>query len=326
MVKAVKITRKGGPEVLDIVDVDLDAPGAGQALIRHSAAGVNMIDIYHRQYEDGQYGIPVPAILGVEAAGVVEAVGEGVTNVSVGDRVAYMNVLGAYAEKRLIDAEKLVKLPDNVPDDVAAAVMVKGSTAQYLLHSTYAVKSGDTILVHAAAGGVGLILCQWASKIGATVIGTVGTAEKAALAKANGADHTILYRDEDFVACVKEITQGRGVDVVYDSVGQDTFMKSLDCVRPLGMAVNFGQASGPVPPLDISLLAKKGSIFLAKPTLATYTADPAHMREMVEGLLKAIGDGTVKIEVSRAEPMENVASLHRDISDRKTVGSVVLTF
>lgn len=325
MVKAIKINRKGGPEVLDIVDIEVPEPGSGEALIRHTAAGVNMIDIYHRENEDGQYGIPVPAILGVEAAGVVEAVGDGVTHVAPGDRVAYMNVIGAYCEKRVIDAAKLVKLPDDVSDQAAAAAMVKGSTAQYLLHSTYPVKRGEVILVHAAAGGVGLLLCQWASKIGATVIGTVGTPEKAELAKANGAAHTILYREEDFVDKVKELSDGRGVDVVYDSVGRDTFMQSLDCVRPLGMAVNFGQASGPVPPLDISVLAKKGSIFLAKPTLATYTADPERMREMANGLFKAIGNGTINIEVSRAESLDKVAELHVDLAGRKTVGSVVLT-
>ncbi|MEO3414277.1 quinone oxidoreductase [Roseovarius sp. CAU 1744] len=324
MTKAIRISEKGGPDVMKAVDVEVGAPGEGEALIRHTAIGVNMVDVYHRSDTEGQYAIPVPNTLGVEAAGVVEAVGSGVEGIKVGDRVAYCMVLGAYCEKRLIPAEKLVKLPEYITDEIAAACMIQGLTAQYLLHSSYKVTAESTILIHAAAGGVGLIMCQWARDIGATVIGTVGTSAKGELAMENGCDHVIYYREEDFVARVKEITGGAGVDVVYDSVGLDTFSKSLECLRPLGTIVNFGQASGAVPPLDISLLAKSGSVFLAKPTLATYVAQSDQMREMARNLFDKINSGAIKINVSQSVPLGDIVQLHRDMADRKTVGSVLL--
>jgi NADPH2:quinone reductase len=305
-------------------EVSLPPPGPGEALIRHTAIGVNLIDIYHRSAVSGQYAIPRPAVLGVEGAGIVEVVGPDVTGIAPGDRVAYWMLLGAYAEKRIVPAHRLVKLPDTVSDEVAAAAMVKGTTAQYLLHRVYPVKAGDTLLVHAAAGGVGQLLCQWAKALGATVIGTVGSPEKLAIARGSGCDHVILYRDEDFVARVKEITGGQGVDVVYDSVGQDTFMSSLDCLRPFGMMVNFGQASGPVPPLDVSVLAQKGSLFLAKPTLATVTRTREDIEALANGLFEALASGLIRVDIARRAPLTDAALVHRDLEARRTTGSIVL--
>ncbi|UKJ76785.1 quinone oxidoreductase family protein [Azospirillum brasilense] len=324
MVHAIRVHQPGGPEALAWEEVAVPPPGPGEALVRHTAIGVNLIDTYHRSALSGQYAIPRPAVLGVEGAGVVEAVGPGVTDVAPGDRVAYWMLLGAYAEQRIVPTHRLVKLPDTVPDEVAAAAMVKGTTAQYLLHRVHPVKAGETLLVHAAAGGVGQMLCQWAHALGATVIGTVGSPEKAAVARGAGCDHVILYREEDFVARVRDITGGRGVDVVYDSVGQDTFMASLDCLKPFGLMVSFGQASGPVPPLDISVLAQKGSIFLAKPTLATVTRSRDDIETLAGGLFEALASGRVQVGIAHRTPLTEAASVHRDLEARRTTGSIVL--
>ncbi|SMH61924.1 quinone oxidoreductase family protein [Azospirillum agricola] len=328
-VQAIRVHQPGGPEALVLEDVELPPPGPGQALVRHTAIGVNLIDTYHRSALTGQYAIPRPAVLGVEAAGVVEAVGPGVGTVRPGDRVAYWMLLGAYAQARLVPAERLVRLPDGVSDEVAAAAMVKGTTAQYLLHRVHPVKAGDALLVHAAAGGVGQFLCQWASSLGATVIGTVGSPEKLAVARAAGCEHVILSRGEDrdgedFVARVRDVTGGRGVDVVYDSVGQDTFLRSLDCLRPFGLMVNYGQASGPVPPFDIGVLAQKGSLFLAKPTLATVTRTRADIEALADGLFAALEEGRVRVAISRRAPLVEAAAVHRDLEARRTTGSIVL--
>jgi NADPH2:quinone reductase len=267
----------GGPEVLKWQEVDVGDPGAGEILVRHTAVGLNYIDTYHRT---GMYPVEPPFTVGLEGAGVVEALGAGVTTVSVGDRVAYAAPpMGAYAETRVMPAEKVVTVPDGVDDETAAAMMLKGMTTEYLLRRTYQVKAGDTILFHAAAGGVGLIACQWAKALGATVIGTVGTEEKAELARAHGCDHPILYTQEDFVERVKEITDGKGVPVVYDSVGKDTFMKSLDCLQPRGLLASFGQSSGSAGTFDPGILAAKGSLYLTRPTLMTYTATRPDLEE-----------------------------------------------
>jgi NADPH2:quinone reductase len=272
MSKAIRIYETGGIDVMRWEDFDPGAPAAGEALIRHEAVGLNFIDVYHRT---GLYPLPsLPATPGMEGAGIVEGVGEGVSEVAAGDRVAYAGLPpGAYAEVRLIPAHRLIKLPDTISAQQGAAMMLQGMTARYLLHGCYQVKAGDIILIHAAAGGVGLIACQWANHLKATVIGTVGSEEKAELARAHGCHHAILYNEEDFAARTREITDGKGVDAVYDSVGQTTFMKSLDCLRPMGIMVAFGQASGSVPPFDPGILAAKGSLFLTRPTLMTYTAE-----------------------------------------------------
>src|SRR5688572_6136415 len=269
MTKAVRFHKTGGPEVLQVEEVQVGEPGQGQARIRHTAIGVNFIDTYQRS---GLYPMQLPATAGNEGAGVVEAVGPGVTQVKAGDRVAYTGQVGSYSGQRLLPADRLVKVPEGISDEQAASMMLKGMTVHYLIRRTYAVKPGDTVLWHAAAGGVGLIACQWLKAIGATVIGTVGSEEKAKLAKAHGADHVINYGTENFVARVKEITGGKGLPVVYDSVGKTTWEGSLDCLRPLGMMVFFGNASGPVPPLNTGILAQKGSLFVTRPTLMTYTA------------------------------------------------------
>ncbi len=323
-VQAIRVHQPGGPEALVLETVELPPPGPGEALVRHTAIGVNLIDTYHRSALSGQYAIPRPAVLGVEGAGVVEAVGPGVDTVRPGDRVAYWMLLGAYAGKRIVPAARLVRLPDTVSDAVAAAAMVKGTTAQYLLHRVYPVKAGDTLLVHAAAGGVGQLLCQWARSLGATVIGTVGSPEKLEIARNAGCEHAILSRDEDFVARVRDLTDGRGVDVVYDSIGQDSFLRSLDCLRPFGMMVNYGQASGPVPPLDIGVLAQKGSLFLAKPTLATVTRTRADIEALAGSLFAALAEGRIRAEVSRQAPLAEAAAVHRDLEARRTTGSIVL--
>jgi NADPH2:quinone reductase len=323
MPKAIRMSQTGGPEVLQWVDYDPGQPGPGEVLLRHEAVGLNFIDVYHRT---GLYPLPaLPAIPGMEGAGIVEAVGEGANQVAVGDRVAYAGLPpGAYAEMRLIPAHRLVKLPDGIASRQGAAMMLQGMTARYLLHGCYKVTSGDTILIQAAAGGVGLIVCQWAKYLGATVIGTVGSAQKAELAGSHGCDYPIRYDEKDFSARVKEITGGRGVDVVYDSVGQATFMKSLDCLKPMGMMVSFGQASGPVQPLELGVLAAKGSLFLTRPSLMTYTAKQKDLLAHARDLFEVVEKGAVKIEVHQTYPLAEAAKAHQDLENRKTTGSTIL--
>jgi len=322
MAKAIRIHKAGGPEVLLWEEVSVAAPGPGEVQVRQSAVGLNYIDVYHRT---GLYPLPLPATPGMEAAGEVLAIGAGVKDLQPGDRVAYAGAPpGAYATERLIPAHRLVKLPTEISDQQAAAMMLQGMTVQYLLRRTYRVQPGDNILFHAAAGGVGLIACQWAKSLGATVIGTVGSPEKAAIAKAHGCDHTILYHEEDLVARVKEITDGEGVPVVYDSIGQETFLKSLDCLRPLGMLVSFGQASGPVSSFDPGLLAAKGSLFLTRPSLMAYTAKREDLLSSAEELFAAVTSGAVQIEINQTYALENVSQAHRDLEARKTTGSTVL--
>jgi NADPH:quinone reductase len=323
MAKAVMIEKTGGPEVLRWVDFDPGQPKPGEVLLRHEAVGLNFIDVYHRT---GLYPLPaLPAIPGMEGAGVVEDVGDGVSEFVKGDRVAYAGLPpGAYAEVRVIPADRLVKLPESISSRQAAAMMLQGMTARYLLFGCYKVKAGDRILIHAAAGGVGLIVCQWAKHLGATVIGTVGSVEKADLATSHGCDHAILYRDEDFVSRVKEITQGTGVDVVYDSVGQSTFMKSLDCLRPMGMMVSFGQSAGSIPPIDTGILAAKGSLFLTRPSLFAYTARRADLLDHARDLFDVVENGAVKIEVRHTYPLAEAFKAHQDLESRKTTGSTLL--
>lgn len=320
---AIRIHEHGGPEAMKWEEVPTPSPGPGEALVRHAAVGLNYIDVYFRT---GLYKPPsLPCVIGMEGAGTVEAVGDGVTVVAPGDRVAYATApIGAYAEARTIKADRLVKLPDDIGFDVAAAMMLQGMTVEYLLRRTFAVKSGQTILVHAAAGGVGLIMCQWAKHLGATVIGTVGSDEKAALARAHGCDHPIVYTREDFQARVKEITAGKMLPVVYDSVGRETFMKSLDCLAPLGMMVVFGNASGAVPPFDVGLLAAKGSLFLTRPTLATYIAKREDLVASANALFDVVRKGAVKIEVNQRFPLKDAAEAHRALEARRTTGSTVL--
>jgi NADPH2:quinone reductase len=322
MTKAIRIHKTGGPDVLQWEDVDVPAPKEGEARIKHTAVGLNFIDTYHRS---GLYPVPLPTAIGGEAAGVVEAVGPGVTDLKPGDRVAYGNApIGSYAESRIIPAARLVKLPAGVSDQQAASMMLKGMTAQYLVRRTYAVKKGDTILVHAAAGGAGLIISQWAKYLGATVIGTVGSAEKAKLAAAHGCDHTILYRETDFVAKVKEITKGAGVPVVYDGVGKDTFLPSLDCLSPRGLMASFGNASGAVPPFNIGVLAAKGSLYVTRPTLATHVASRADLLATANDLFDVVSKGAVKIRVDQTYALKDAKQAHIDLEGRKTTGSTVL--
>lgn len=323
MPKAIRIHQYGGPEVLCWEEVEVGDPGPGQLRVRHAAIGLNYIDIYHRT---GLYPLPaLPWILGMEGAGRVEAVGTGVTEFKTGDRVAYASPpVGAYAEVRLIPADRVVALPEAIDERTAAAMMLQGMTAQYLLRRTYRVQPGDAILLHAAAGGVGLIASQWARHLGAIVIGTVGSDEKAELARAHGCHHTIVYTRENFVERVREITGGQGVAVVYDSVGQETFMGSLDCLRPLGMMVSFGNASGPIPPFEPGILAAKGSLFLTRPTLMTYTAKRSDLVESAAELFEVVRSGAVKIEVRQTYPLAETARAHRDLEARKTTGSTVL--
>ncbi|MBI2754256.1 MAG: quinone oxidoreductase [Betaproteobacteria bacterium] len=321
MAKAVRFHKTGGPEVLQLEDVALAEPGPGQVRIRHTAIGVNFIDTYQRS---GLYPLTLPSGAGNEGAGVVEAVGSGVTQLKAGDRVAYTNQIGAYSEIRLAPAERLVKVPEGISDEQAASMMLKGMTVWYLIHRTYAVNPGDTVLWHAAAGGVGLIACQWLKAIGATVIGTVGSDEKAAIAKSHGCDHVIVYTRENFTARVKELIGGKGVPVVYDSVGKSTWEGSLDCLRPLGMMVSFGNASGAVPPLNIGVLAQKGSLFLTRPTLITYIAARADLEAASNALFGIVKSGKVKIEISARYKLAGAAQAHRDLEARKTTGSVVI--
>jgi len=323
MVAAVRVHKHGGPEVLTLDDIEIPAPGQGQIKIKQHACGVNFIDTYFRV---GMYPSPVgmPFVSGNEGAGQVTAVGPGVTDIKVGDRIAYVVPLGGYAAERLLPAERAVKLPDNITYEQAAAMMLKGMTVQYLLNRTFKVGKGTIVLIHAAAGGVGLIACQWANHIGATVIGTVGSKDKAELAKKNGAHHTILYRDEDFVAKVKEITGGKLCDVVYDGIGKDTFPASLDCLRPLGYFVSFGSASGPIEAFNINLLQAKGSLFATRPTLNHYAAKREDLVSTAKDLFEKVGSGAVKIPASHKYALKDAAQAHKDLEGRKTTGSVIL--
>ena len=321
MTKAIRIHTHGGPEVMRWEDVPTPEPGPGEVLVRHAAVGLNYIDVYFRT---GLYKSALPAVLGMEASGTVTALGEGVTGLAVGDRVAYATgPIGAYAVERVIAADRVVKLPDGIDFPTGAAMMLQGMTAQYLLRRTYRVQPGDTILVHAAAGGVGLILCQWAKHLGATVIGVVSSEQKAELARAHGAAH-VLIGHENLPAEVKRITGGAMVPVVYDSVGKDTFMPSLDCLAPLGMMVSYGNASGPVGAIDVGLLGAKGSLFLTRPSLATYTAKRHDLEATATELFAAVQSGAVKIRVNQTFPLSEAAEAHRALEARRTTGSTVL--
>ncbi|HEX5453210.1 MAG TPA: quinone oxidoreductase [Stellaceae bacterium] len=323
MVHAIRFAKTGGPEVLDWQQVEVGRPAQGQVRLRHAAVGLNYIDTYQRS---GLYQIPLPSGLGTEAAGTVEEVGPGVSGLKPGDRVAYAGgPLGAYSEARVMPADRLVPVPDGITDQQGAAMMLKGMTAWYLVRRTHAVKPGETILIHAAAGGVGLIVCQWAKHLGATVIGTVGSADKAKLAKEHGCDHPINYRTEDFVARVAELTGGKKLPVVYDSVGKDTFYKSLDCLAPLGLMASFGQSSGAIGPVDIGILAGKGSLFLTRPTLNTYTATRDDLLTAARELFDVVQKGAVKLQINQTYPLRDAAQAHRDLQDRKTTGSTVFT-
>lgn len=321
MPHAMRVYEYGGPEKLRWEQVQVGAPGEGQVLVRNTAVGLNFVDTYQRS---GLYPIPLPFTPGAEGAGVVEAVGPKVKEFKVGDRVAYSSPIGAYAEVLLRPAERLVKIPAGIDDKTAAAMMLKGLTAQYLIRRTYRVKKGDTILMHAAAGGVGQILCQWAKALGATVIGTVGADEKAALARKAGCKHVIVTSREKFVEQVKAITQGKGVPVVYDGVGKDTFMDSLDCLAPLGLMASFGNASGAVTQFNPGVLAQKGSLFLTRPTLITYTASRAALLSAARELFAVVKSGKVKIAVNQTFPLREAAQAQRDLESRKTTGSTVL--
>lgn len=323
MTKAIVIHETGGPDVLKVEDVDVGDPGPGEARIRHEAIGLNFIDTYYRS---GLYPAPngLPFTPGNEGAGIVAAVGEGVSDISVGDRVAYVGPIGAYAEERLVPAASLVKLPDPIDMRTAASMMLKGLTAQYLLRQTFVVQAGHTILFHAAAGGVGLIACQWANALGATVIGTVGSEEKAELARAHGCHHVINYRTESFVERVDEITGGAKCDVVYDSVGKDTYPGSLDCLKPRGMWISFGQSSGPIENFNLALLAQKGSLYAARPVLFTYIAERENLVAMADEMMARIADGTIRIEVNQDFPLLEAAEAHRALEGRKTTGASVL--
>lgn len=322
MSHAIRFHETGGPEVLRWEEVAVGDPAAAEVRVRHQAVGLNFIDIYHRS---GLYPLPLPSGLGLEASGVVEAVGSGVADLRVGDRVAYAGgPPGAYAELRNVPADRLVKLPDAIDFRTGAAMMLQGMTAQYLLRRTYRVQAGDTILIHAAAGGVGLIVCQWAKALGCTVIGTVGSDEKAAMARAHGCDHPIVYTRENFTERVREITRGEGVPVVYDSIGKDTFTASLDCLRPLGMMVTFGNSSGPVPPVDTLELSRRGSLFLTRPSLFAYAAKRTDLLQMAGELFGVVQSGQVKIEVGQTYRLQDAAQAHRDLAARKTTGSSLL--
>ncbi|MEQ8825358.1 MAG: quinone oxidoreductase [Filomicrobium sp.] len=322
MVHAIRIHAVGGPEQMKWDSIELPAPGPGELRLRHLAVGLNYIDTYHRT---GLYPVPeLPAVIGMEGCGEVIAVGDDVSEFTVGDRVAYANPLGAYAEERLIPAERVVKVPDGISPEQAAAMMLQGMTVRYLLNVTHKVGPQTTMLFHAAAGGVGLIACQWAKHLGATIIGTVGSEEKAALAKANGCTHTINYRTENFTERVHELTDGKGVDVVYDSIGKDTFPASLDCLKPLGLWVSYGNASGAIENFDIGILSKKGSLFATRPTLFTYTAKRQDLVDSANDLFDLVGRGIVKISINQTYPLREAAQAHRDLEARKTTGSTVL--
>jgi NADPH:quinone reductase len=321
MAMAIRIHETGGPEVLRWEEVEIGRPGPGEARVRQTAVGLNFIDVYHRS---GLYTLPLPAVLGSEAAGVVEEVGENVSGVRPGNRVAYAGVVGAYAQARLVRVDRLVPLPADISDREAAAMMLKGMTAQYLLRRTCRIEPGDFVLIHAAAGGVGLIACQWAKHLGATVMGTVSTEEKAALAREHGCDHPIVTSREEFVTRVREITGGQGVRVVYDSVGKDTFDGSLDCLQPLGMMVSYGNSSGPVAPVSPLVLSAKGSLFLTRPSLMTYTARRQDLLTTASELFDVVRSGAVRIEIRQTYPLAEAARAHRDLEARRTTGSTVL--
>ncbi len=322
MVKAIRAHKTGGPEVLQLEDITLPQPGPDEILMRNRAIGLNFIDTYFRS---GLYPAPrFPFVLGNESAGDVLAVGPNVTEFKPGDRVAVVSPLGAYAEERIVPAVNAVALPDAISYEAAASMMLKGLTAEYLLHRTYKVKPGDTILVHAAAGATGLILCQWGKALGATVIGTAGSKDKVELASANGADHVINYREEDFAARVKEITGGKLCDVVYDGVGKDTFMKSLDTLKPFGLMASFGNASGAVEAFNLGILASKGSLYVTRPTLNTHTAKRETMVAMAKNLFDTVASGKVKIAVNATFPLKDAAEAHRALESRGTTGSTVL--
>ncbi|MCP4979712.1 MAG: quinone oxidoreductase [Gammaproteobacteria bacterium] len=322
MSKAIRIHQTGGPEVLTWEDIKVGDPGPGQVRLRQSACGLNYIDIYGRS---GMYPVgDLPAVIGMEAVGAVVAVGDGVEGLNNGDRVAYPMTLGAYAEERLIDADKLVSIPGSIGDETAAAMMLKGLTAHYLLFRTYPVQAGDSILVYAAAGGVGLILCQWANLLGVEVIGCVGSEEKAQLAKDNGCHHTILYRDEDIPGRVREITRGSGVAAAYDSIGKATFEASLDCLRPFGVLATYGNASGPVDPFSPAILAGKGSLYVTRPTLATHTSTRELLEQGAQRLIDVVATGQVKISVNQTHSLSDCAEAHRQLEARETTGSTVL--
>src|SRR4051794_3883347 len=322
MSHAIRIHEVGGPDVLRWEEVRVGDPGPGQVRLRQEAAGLNFIDVYHRT---GLYPQPLPFTPGVEGAGVVEAIGADVTNVKAGDRVAYAGPVGGYAEQRLIDSDRVVKLPKAIDGEHAAAMMLQGMTAQMLLRSVFPIAKGDTILIHAAAGGVGLIMCQWAAALGAVVIGTVGTEEKAELAREHGCAHPIVYSKQDFVAEVQRITGGEKLPVVYDSVGRDTFLKSLDCLKMRGLMVSFGNASGPPDPIAPGVLAQKGSLFLTRPTLNHYIATQQELEESANDLFQVIASGTVKVEVKQRFALKDAAEAHRALEGRRTTGSTVLT-
>lgn len=322
MTQAIRVHAYGGPEALKWEVIEVGTPGPGEVRVRQTAIGLNYIDVYSRT---GFYPQPsLPFIPGVEAAGVITAIGEGVKDLKVGRRVAYAGPIGAYAEERLIAADRVVRLPAGLSDEVAASIMLKGMTAQYLLRRTYEVGPETTLLFHAAAGGVGLIACQWAASLGATVIGTVGSAGKALIARAHGCTHVINYREDDYVTMVKAYTKGQGVDVVYDSIGKDTFPASLDCLKPLGMWVSFGQASGPVPEFKITLLSQKGSLYATRPSLHHYTASRKDLVAAANDLFDVIGSGKVKVSVNQTYPLAKAARAHQDLEARLTTGSTVL--
>jgi len=322
MTYAIRIHEPGGPEVLRWEAAEVGAPGPGQLRIRQRAVGVNFIDVYHRT---GLYQQPLPFTPGVEGAGTVEVVGDGVTDFAVGDCIAYAGPIGGYAEERLLDADRAVKLPNGIEFDQAAAMMLRGMTVQMLIRELRRVEAGETILVHAAAGGVGLILCQWAKALGATVIGTVSTDEKAELARSNGCDHPIVYTREDFVAEVDRITEGRKLPVVYDSVGKDTFLKSLDCLAPRGIMVSYGNASGPPDPMPPGLLAQKGSLFLTRPTLYHYIATREELDRSAGELFAMVSSSKVRIDIGQTFALKDAAEAHRALESRRTTGSTILT-
>ena len=322
MSRAIRIHTPGGPEAMKWEEVAVGDPGQGEARVRHTAVGVNYIDTYHRS---GLYKVPLPSGLGSEGAGVVEAVGAGVDGVKPGDRVAYCGgPLGSYSEARVMPAERLVKLPDGISDRAAATLMLKGLTTQYLFRQIYKLKAGDTILFHAAAGGVGLIACQWARALGVTMIGTVGSDEKAELAKANGCTHTIVYTRENFVERVKALTGGKGVPVVYDGIGKDTFPASLDCLVPRGLFVSYGNASGPVPPFDILLLSQKGSLMVTRPTLFTFANNRENIAAMSGEMFDLVKSGKIVSEPRQTVPLKDAADAHRALESRKTTGATIL--
>jgi len=321
MPKAVRFHKQGGPEVLQYEDIPVGDPGPGQARVRHTAIGVNFVDTYQRS---GLYPMQVPQVAGNEGAGVVEAVGPNVTDLKKGDRVAYTGLPGSYCEARVVPADRLVKVPEGITDEQAASMMLKGLTVHYLIHSTYPVKRGDTVLWHAAAGGVGLIACQWLKTLGVTVIGTVGSEEKAQLARAHGADQVINYGKENFAERVGAITGGKKLPVVYDAVGKTTWDGSLDCLRPRGLMVSFGNASGPVPPVNLGILSTKGSLYVTRPTLATHIASRADLLERASSLFGVVKSGKVKIETTRRYKLAEAQQAHRDLEGRKTTGSIIL--